>query len=87
MCVYITYIYIYVHLHLHIYIYTCISICIFICMYMYFYVSICHLTLVLPCRHMCFCSYCAGIVRLQCDKCPVCRQKVQSLLQFQQLPV
>lgn len=40
-------------------------------------------TAVLPCRHMCFCSYCAGIVRLQCDRCPVCRQKVQSLLQFQ----
>merc|ERR1712176_196935 len=40
-------------------------------------------TAVLPCRHMCFCSYCAGIVRLQCDRCPVCRQKVLSLLQFQ----
>merc|ERR1719410_1747128 len=39
-------------------------------------------TAVLPCRHMCFCSYCAGIVRLQCDTCPVCRQKVASLLQF-----
>mmetsp|Transcript_101497 Transcript_101497/g.287586 ORF Transcript_101497/g.287586 Transcript_101497/m.287586 type:complete len:344 (+) Transcript_101497:125-1156(+) len=39
-------------------------------------------TAVLPCRHMCFCSYCAGIVRLQCDRCPVCRQKVKSLLQF-----
>lgn len=39
-------------------------------------------TAVLPCRHMCFCSYCAGIVRLQCDRCPVCRQKVVSLLQF-----
>mmetsp|Transcript_22246 Transcript_22246/g.50782 ORF Transcript_22246/g.50782 Transcript_22246/m.50782 type:complete len:323 (-) Transcript_22246:94-1062(-) len=39
-------------------------------------------TAVLPCRHMCFCSYCAGIVRLQCDRCPVCRQKVHSLLQF-----
>jgi len=39
-------------------------------------------TAVFPCRHMCFCSYCAGIVRLQCDKCPVCRQKVVSLLQF-----
>lgn len=43
-------------------------------------------TAVLPCRHMCFCSYCAGIVRLQCDKCPVCRQKVQSLLQFKRDP-
>lgn len=39
-------------------------------------------TAVLPCRHMCFCGYCAGIVRLQCEKCPVCRQKVKSLLQF-----
>jgi len=39
-------------------------------------------TAVLPCRHMCFCNYCAGIVRLQCDKCPVCRQKVVSLLHF-----
>mmetsp|Transcript_45548 Transcript_45548/g.97679 ORF Transcript_45548/g.97679 Transcript_45548/m.97679 type:complete len:453 (-) Transcript_45548:132-1490(-) len=39
-------------------------------------------TAVLPCRHMCFCGYCAGIVRLQCDRCPVCRQKVVSLLQF-----
>mmetsp|Transcript_64615 Transcript_64615/g.178639 ORF Transcript_64615/g.178639 Transcript_64615/m.178639 type:complete len:333 (-) Transcript_64615:170-1168(-) len=39
-------------------------------------------TAVLPCRHMCFCSHCAGIVRLQCNKCPVCRQKVVSLLQF-----
>lgn len=43
-------------------------------------------TAVLPCRHMCFCSYCAGIVRLQCDRCPVCRQKVQSLLQFKRDP-
>jgi len=39
-------------------------------------------TAVLPCRHMCFCSHCAGIVRLQCERCPVCRQKVKSLLQF-----
>uniref|UniRef100_A0A7S1AKB0 RING-type domain-containing protein n=1 Tax=Noctiluca scintillans TaxID=2966 RepID=A0A7S1AKB0_NOCSC len=39
-------------------------------------------TAVLPCRHLCFCSYCASIVRLQCDKCPVCRQRVASLLQL-----
>merc|ERR1719469_871553 len=39
-------------------------------------------TAVLPCRHMCFCRHCAGIVRLQCDRCPVCRQKVAKLLQF-----
>jgi len=40
-------------------------------------------TAVLPCRHMCFCSYCAGIVRLQCAQCPICRQRVSSMLQFQ----
>jgi len=39
-------------------------------------------TLVLPCRHMAFCSYCAGIMRFQCEKCPICRQLVTSLLQF-----
>lgn len=39
-------------------------------------------TAVLPCRHLCFCNYCAGIVRVQCDRCPICRQKVSSLLQF-----
>lgn len=39
-------------------------------------------TAVLPCRHMCFCSHCAGVARLQCERCPVCRQKVSSLLQL-----
>lgn len=39
-------------------------------------------TTVLPCRHLCFCGHCAKIIRLQCDKCPICRQKVSSLLQF-----
>jgi len=39
-------------------------------------------TAVLPCRHMCLCSHCAGVARLQCERCPVCRQKVSSLLQL-----
>jgi len=39
-------------------------------------------TAVLPCRHLCFCIHCAGIARYQCDRCPVCRQLVTSLLQF-----
>ena len=39
-------------------------------------------TLVLPCRHMAFCSYCASIMRYQCERCPICRQSVTSLLQF-----
>lgn len=39
-------------------------------------------TVVLPCRHICFCSHCANIMRTQCEKCPICRQRVASLLQF-----
>ncbi|CAD7944310.1 unnamed protein product [Amoebophrya sp. A120] len=40
-------------------------------------------TLVLPCRHMAFCTYCAGIMRHQCERCPICRQAVTSLLRFE----
>jgi len=39
-------------------------------------------TVVLPCRHICFCTHCANIMRTQCEKCPICRQKVNSLLHF-----
>eukprot|EP00923_Selenidium_pygospionis_P060090 GHVN01105782.1.p1 GENE.GHVN01105782.1~~GHVN01105782.1.p1 ORF type:complete len:323 (-),score=32.03 GHVN01105782.1:105-1073(-) len=39
-------------------------------------------TAVLPCRHMCLCSSCAKIVRMQSSKCPICRQRVVSLLQI-----
>ncbi|KYK64895.1 RING zinc finger protein [Toxoplasma gondii TgCatPRC2] len=39
-------------------------------------------TAVLPCRHMCLCSGCANIMRMQSNKCPICRQPVTSLLQI-----
>lgn len=39
-------------------------------------------TTVLPCRHMCLCADCAKILRFQSNKCPVCREKVASLLQI-----
>eukprot|EP00922_Rhytidocystis_sp_ex-Travisia-forbesii_P066150 GHVS01098220.1.p1 GENE.GHVS01098220.1~~GHVS01098220.1.p1 ORF type:complete len:330 (+),score=49.69 GHVS01098220.1:27-992(+) len=39
-------------------------------------------TAVLPCRHMCLCSGCADIMRRQSNKCPICRQTVNSLLQI-----
>lgn len=32
-------------------------------------------TTVLPCRHMCMCSECAKTLRLQSNKCPICRQQ------------
>lgn len=39
-------------------------------------------TAVLPCRHLCLCDGCAKIVRMSCNKCPVCRQKATMLLQI-----
>lgn len=38
-------------------------------------------TTVMPCRHMCLCSDCAGILRYQQgSKCPICRSPVVGLL-------
>eukprot|EP01068_Selenidium_serpulae_P010158 Selendium_serpulae@DN5397_c0_g1_i3.p1 len=39
-------------------------------------------TAVLPCRHMCLCNGCADIMRMQSNKCPICRQNVTSLIQI-----
>ncbi|KAJ8899684.1 hypothetical protein K2173_019382 [Erythroxylum novogranatense] len=39
-------------------------------------------TTVLPCRHMCMCSGCAKVLRLQTNRCPICRQPVERLLEI-----
>ncbi|XP_075487800.1 putative E3 ubiquitin-protein ligase LUL4 [Primulina tabacum] len=39
-------------------------------------------TAVLPCRHLCMCSECAKELRLQSDKCPICRQPIEELLEI-----
>ncbi|KAL5565657.1 hypothetical protein UlMin_028821 [Ulmus minor] len=39
-------------------------------------------TTVLPCRHMCMCSSCAKILKCQTDRCPICRQPVDRLLEI-----
>ena len=37
-------------------------------------------TCVLPCRHVCCCAECANTLRLQSDKCPVCRKPITELV-------
>ena len=37
-------------------------------------------TTVLPCRHMCMCSGCAAALKTQTNKCPICREEIESLL-------
>ncbi|GAA0163926.1 ubiquitin-protein ligase [Lithospermum erythrorhizon] len=39
-------------------------------------------TTVLPCRHMCMCSECARVLRFQTNRCPICRQPVERLLEI-----
>ncbi|KAM7464156.1 hypothetical protein LguiA_032277 [Lonicera macranthoides] len=39
-------------------------------------------TTVLPCRHMCMCSGCAKVLRFKTDRCPICRQTVERLLEI-----
>ncbi|KAK4725069.1 hypothetical protein R3W88_027848 [Solanum pinnatisectum] len=39
-------------------------------------------TTVLPCRHMCMCSGCAKVLRIQTNRCPICRQPVERLLEI-----
>jgi hypothetical protein len=39
-------------------------------------------TTILPCRHMCLCHDCAQQLRMQTNKCPICRTPVENLLQI-----
>jgi E3 ubiquitin-protein ligase MGRN1 len=43
-------------------------------------------TTVLPCRHCCLCSECAQVLRMQAEKCPICRTPIQQLLQIKIAP-
>ncbi|KAL6765178.1 zinc finger, C3HC4 type-domain-containing protein [Haematococcus lacustris] len=37
-------------------------------------------TAALPCRHMCMCHQCASALKTQTNKCPICRNEIESLL-------
>mmetsp|Transcript_4725 Transcript_4725/g.10220 ORF Transcript_4725/g.10220 Transcript_4725/m.10220 type:complete len:389 (+) Transcript_4725:200-1366(+) len=37
-------------------------------------------TTALPCRHMCMCHTCATALKTQTNKCPICRNTIESLL-------
>lgn len=39
-------------------------------------------TAVMPCRHMCMCNGCASVLKSQMNRCPICRQHVDTLLQI-----
>ncbi|XAR69081.1 hypothetical protein NMG60_11000544 [Bertholletia excelsa] len=39
-------------------------------------------TTLLPCRHMCMCSGCAKVLRFQTNRCPICRQPFERLLEI-----
>lgn len=39
-------------------------------------------TAVMPCRHMCMCNGCASSFRSQMNRCPICRQPMESLLKI-----
>lgn len=39
-------------------------------------------TIVHPCRHMCMCSGCAKVLRFQTNRCPICRQPIERLLEI-----
>ncbi|CAN1837524.1 Probable E3 ubiquitin-protein ligase LOG2 [Linum perenne] len=39
-------------------------------------------TTVLPCRHMCMCSGCAKVLKFQTNRCPICRQPVERLMEI-----
>lgn len=39
-------------------------------------------TAILPCRHMCMCSECSKALRLQSNKCPICRQPIEELIEI-----
>ena len=42
-------------------------------------------TIVLPCRHMCLCAECAELLSNRADRCPICREGCQALIQISEI--
>ncbi|KAK8795739.1 hypothetical protein WA158_000395 [Blastocystis sp. Blastoise] len=43
-------------------------------------------TCILPCRHVCLCHSCANTLRLQSEKCPICRTYISELIYLSVTP-
>ena len=39
-------------------------------------------TIVMPCRHMCVCTECAGMLQQRTNKCPICRTVATQFVTF-----
>ena len=35
---------------------------------------------IFPCRHLCLCAECAGMLREQTNRCPICRRAVEAVV-------
>ena len=40
-------------------------------------------SIVLPCKHLCVCSDCGGLLVSEKQKCPMCRQVIYSILNLE----
>lgn len=40
-------------------------------------------TVVMPCRHLCICHHCMGSVLERLSSCPICRERISSVVQIQ----
>lgn len=40
-------------------------------------------TIILPCKHMCLCIDCCSDLRKKSEKCPMCREVIESFMKLE----